>query len=739
MKRFLVIVLLCLLSAVLRGATPAFTSFIGSNAVTVVSNPVTGKIVFSAPTAGQSSFGASNFFTTNCIVTANGDTNRIVVSGFGTAQANGTYRINTTAGTWTNVADRTIAFVDVSGDGNLTNATGILYESIGGWPPNGNVYDPVLGAAPGGTPVYDSATNCLSYAYGLEPRTNVIYINCGDSNVLQKISNAPNNSIIFVGPCSTGYVYASWAWSTNRVAAPFSLVNKTNVEIHGYGMPVFNSSQTPFADGMHISNCSRITIRGIQLENVRVTNFTTMPNFFDTKYAAALHYFVSEHILIEDCRFVNWWNHGILDGSAAANAVAPSTNNIIVRRNYFRNGGSYHATPAVFDGVAWGGCGGVIEQNYIEEWAHGVEPFAVAGAPLVFNVRILNNHLRNIISEGIRNATSTNMFNVEISGNTIEYDIGYVRGSLGNFGTNLNIAVPIQWTAGAGAVMRNNRIINGPNYGIMCYGGGAPTLGDLIIENNTIINTTNHVSATTAIGIVVGGSAAPQRFVIRNNEINVTSYEAIRIQGANNGVIEGNHIINAGAAGAANQMAVYVGAFDTASSNIVVRNNTIEDRFATPRCSFGIQVGETTGAGVRKIFLLDNRIQGMATALVKNTANYETAVDGTWPLGTTNLTALVSGRYTNNAWDRVVGIPGATTTIGRTNLLPNAALSNYFTWPITVWDRGTNASGTNVWIATVASQTINGGPTITNITTDNGSITLQPDGNGNWRIINAYP
>ena len=266
-----------------------------------------------------------------------------------------------------------------------------------------------------------------------------------------------------------------------------------------------------------------------------------------------------------------------------------------------------------------------------------------------------------------------------------------------------------------------------------------PPQNDLLIEDNQIFNSTNSVSGSGGAAILVGGSAATTRAVIRGNTIRDSVVDAIRLQPANNIVVEGNRIVNANTLGVASRPAIWVGAFDVACTNVLVQNNTI---VASPNSAFGIKVGDSTGAGQRKVWLLNNKIEDVGTALIGNFAGGECMVDGTWPLGPTNPATLISGRYTNNVWDRVVGIPGATTTILRTNLLPNAALSNYFPWPITIWDKGTNASGTNIWIQTVAGQLIRGatnaGETAI-IATDNGSVTLAPDGEGNWRIINAYP
>lgn len=105
----------------------------------------------------------------------------------------------------------------------------------------------------------------------------------------------------------------------------------------------------------------------------------------------------------------------------------------------------------------------------------------------------------------------------------------------------------------------------------------------------------------------------------------------------------------------------------------------------------------------------------------------------------TNAATMTTGMYTNDFvypfLDGVVGIPNGPAS-GRTNWLPGANL-----WPgreITVYDRGRTAAGTNLWITTTNSQTINGVITSTNIAANGGSLTLVSDGSG-WWIKSVYP
>lgn len=89
---------------------------------------------------------------------------------------------------------------------------------------------------------------------------------------------------------------------------------------------------------------------------------------------------------------------------------------------------------------------------------------------------------------------------------------------------------------------------------------------------------------------------------------------------------------------------------------------------------------------------------------------------------------LTSGNYTDDSTsigvqDSIIGIPNGS---ARTNTLFDA--SAFQGREITVYDYGGTASGTNVYIITTSGQTINGGPTKTNITTDYGSLTLFSDG-----------
>lgn len=94
------------------------------------------------------------------------------------------------------------------------------------------------------------------------------------------------------------------------------------------------------------------------------------------------------------------------------------------------------------------------------------------------------------------------------------------------------------------------------------------------------------------------------------------------------------------------------------------------------------------------------------------------------------------GSYTNTTFDSYVGIPNALAGAGagRTNRLP--IINNDFGRIITVYDEGKTAAGTNVWVS--AQETINRGPTQTNITVDAGSITLMSTPFG-WQILSRFP
>jgi hypothetical protein len=104
-------------------------------------------------------------------------------------------------------------------------------------------------------------------------------------------------------------------------------------------------------------------------------------------------------------------------------------------------------------------------------------------------------------------------------------------------------------------------------------------------------------------------------------------------------------------------------------------------------------------------------------------------------LNNTNLTSLTTGFYTNDlnsvnsgTLDSMVGITNGPAA-GRTNVLPNAVVHPGRL--LIIRDSGGTAAGTNVWVLTQHGQTINNGPTRTNINVNYGSLYLYSDG-ANW-------
>lgn len=106
------------------------------------------------------------------------------------------------------------------------------------------------------------------------------------------------------------------------------------------------------------------------------------------------------------------------------------------------------------------------------------------------------------------------------------------------------------------------------------------------------------------------------------------------------------------------------------------------------------------------------------------------------------LTVGINGFYTNSSLDELVGIPNApSATQGRTNWLPSA--TSFKGKKITIFDLGKTAGGggiSNVWVQCQSGQTIGvSGPSATNITANNGTITLVSDGASTWHILNRFP
>lgn len=98
---------------------------------------------------------------------------------------------------------------------------------------------------------------------------------------------------------------------------------------------------------------------------------------------------------------------------------------------------------------------------------------------------------------------------------------------------------------------------------------------------------------------------------------------------------------------------------------------------------------------------------------------------------------LVTNTYLSTIFDKVVAMPNASASVGgRTNTLPALGTTPGIT--ITVYDEGQTAAGTNIWIITPDGNTINRGPTRTNITANGGSMTFLSTPYG-WTITGKFP
>jgi hypothetical protein len=94
---------------------------------------------------------------------------------------------------------------------------------------------------------------------------------------------------------------------------------------------------------------------------------------------------------------------------------------------------------------------------------------------------------------------------------------------------------------------------------------------------------------------------------------------------------------------------------------------------------------------------------------------------------------LTTGTYTNSISDTHIGIPNGSV---RTNKL--AAIGGHFGREVTIYDDGHSAAGTNIWIVPIDGGTINGGPPLTNIAANGGSITFISSPTG-YRIKSRFP
>ncbi len=455
----------------------------------------------------------------------------------------------------------------------------------------------VLTVLPNGLPPLSGTPSTSFNVFEIGPETDLPTV----------LSNAPNQSIIRLAP---GIYPVVPALIFNGGLGGINFFSKTNVTIEGAGESTIIDGTSAIGEVFHMTNCSGITLRGITMRGRVETNYTLISGVGHVWGSFSIY--ASEKITVEQCRFVDGHDHGIHDVGAQPYWDVISTNDIVIRNNYFENFGSARTNEVVrVDGTAIVPTGWLVEGNEFRDCLRCVEPYSESDSNpnLFYNCVIRSNTMINTLDAAILTAGSTNGQNLLIDGNYIYNDPGYARR-----GTNVHADFTgINLNAGHGHIIRGNTILEAGYIGIS-IGGGALSTGDILMESN-VIESIDAQSQGFGIFVHASDGLPVPNVTIRYNSIRQTMNYGMYLRSLRNSLIESNSI---------DDVCIVPGAaikLDTDdfgyNSNVVIRANRIT------RSSGNMLSGIHVTAGNKYIRVEDNCIEGVLDTPIDNEAGSE--------------------------------------------------------------------------------------------------------------------
>lgn len=436
--------------------------------------------------------------------------------------------------------------------------------------------------------------------------TNTILLNTS-SNYVAVISNAANNTRIRLA--SGTYTVTPSKVLSNGLGA-INLLNKTNLIIEAEEGAIIDGSSA-IGELLWATNCDGLVIRGLTFKGAVITNYVLVSNIGHVWGGVSYHNV--RNFSFERNRVIDHHDHGTLDMGSQGGNWSPSTNNVWIERNYFSNIGSARTNdPVIIDGGAIVPSGGVIQFNEIENSLRGIEPYIDLNTTrLSPGVIVRGNVIRNTLEHGILVAGSTNMHDLIIEDNRITWDLGYTRR-----GSNvIKSADGININGGQRATIRNNTILNAPNFDIN-------TTSDLekfgfIIEGNKGRGSFYTGSGGGGIELSASSAQYPSRgFVVRNNTIENKRSYGFSANGIRDARFNGNTLINVGTNGT---MAVWVYAGGgQLNSNVIFEATSITGDERAAKAANGFQVE----SGNKEVSIAGSQIKGITTP-ISNSAGAE--------------------------------------------------------------------------------------------------------------------
>lgn len=399
--------------------------------------------------------------------------------------------------------------------------------------------------------------------------TNIFYVN-RDSNLSQILTNAPNNSTIWIGQGDwTNSV--SYSFSNGNLGM-FHLRNKTNIYIKAVGKAKLWTTNE--GDHLNLSNCFNIKVDGLEFEGVKVTNIAGTVSW------AGIWVYGCKEVEICNNDFFAMGNHSICEGFISGGY---QSTNVYVHHNRIVWGGSWINNSIFYDGTGIQ-CGSYWKayQNKLIECTAPFEFFGQPDATAVVNSDVYDNYIENPVKWGIADAGATNNYGHLIARNRIVFNDGTRR-----FSSNaVSGSVGIDLTTPRYFRIEDNTVIGANTAGIQLRDQALFPPINNSIERNYISNSND--------GIVIieqptdAGKHRGNRIV--GNKICRMVSGGITVAGSDTWVSD-NDIDDVALTFKAGIFVGWPGAFYVAT-NVVVINNRIRTTPGVVPTGPGIQINE---------------------------------------------------------------------------------------------------------------------------------------------------
>lgn len=382
--------------------------------------------------------------------------------------------------------------------------------------------------------------------------TNIYYVN-KDSNLSDILTNAPNNSTIWIG---TGdWTNAVTYFASNSALGMFHLRNKTNIAIKAIGRARFKTTNE--GDFLVLTNCSTISLSGVLFEGVKVTNISGVIPWASVWISAC------KDVDISNNEFRHIGNHAISEDLSGIGFY--QSTNVYIHDNLFFWVGSW-----INNSLGWdGSCANIgsfwrLYRNRLYENATCFEFYGLQNTPYVVQSSIEDNYFENPIKWAIADATSTNSYNALITRNQIVFN-NATRTISSNA---LSSASGMVFYHPKSYRIDDNTIVGAPSVGIFLPSQiGYPAI-NTSIERNYISNSQD--------GIIIGERATDtgkhRGNKVAGNKISTMSNSGITVSGSDTWVTD-NDIENCALSF---QAGIYLGtAGSYVGTNVIVLNNRI--------------------------------------------------------------------------------------------------------------------------------------------------------------------